>query len=115
MKAAYRELHQRGMAHSVEAWENDRLVGGLYGVSLGAAFFGESMFARTPDASKIAFVTLVGQLVRWKITLVDCQVYTDHLARFGASEWPRRRFLAALEKALDLPTRPGPWSFDATG
>lgn len=115
MKAAYRELHQRGVAHSVEAWEDGRLVGGLYGVSLGAAFFGESMFARAPDASKIAFVALVSQLVRWKITLVDCQVYTDHLARFGASEWPRRRFLAALEKALEPPTRPGPWSFDANG
>lgn len=115
MKAAYRELHQRGLAHSVEAWKDGRLVGGLYGVSLGAAFFGESMFARAPDASKIAFVALVSQLVRWKITLVDCQVYTDHLARFGASEWPRRRFLAALAKALEPQTRPGPWSFDATG
>jgi leucyl/phenylalanyl-tRNA--protein transferase len=112
---AYTELHQWGLAHSAEAWRGDDLVGGLYGVSLGAIFFGESMFARAPDASKIAFVALVAQLLRWKITLVDCQVYTDHLARFGASEWPRRRFLAALEKALDRPTRPGPWSFDATG
>jgi leucyl/phenylalanyl-tRNA---protein transferase len=115
MKEAYRELHRRGVAHSVEAWKDGRLVGGLYGVSLGAAFFGESMFARERDASKIAFVALVSQLVRWGITLVDCQVYTDHLARFGASEWPRRRFLAALAKAIAQKTLPGPWTFDATG
>ena len=113
MQAAYRELHRRGVAHSVEAWHEDRLVGGLYGVSLGAAFFGESMFTLAPDASKVAFVGLVEQLLRWGIGLVDCQVYTDHLARFGAVEWPRRRYLTALKKALARPTRPGPWRFDA--
>jgi leucyl/phenylalanyl-tRNA--protein transferase len=112
MRRAYGELHRRGLAHSVEAWRGDRLAGGLYGVSLGSAFFGESMFAREPDASKAAFVTLVGQLVRWGIELIDSQVYTDHLARFGAEEWPRRRYLRALAKALDAPTRPGPWRFD---
>jgi leucyl/phenylalanyl-tRNA--protein transferase len=112
MQAAYRELHRRGFAHSVEAWEGRRLAGGLYGVSLGAAFFGESMFARAPDASKVAFVRLVEQLVRWGIGLVDCQVHTDHLARFGAVEWPRKRYLAALKKALASPTRPGPWRFE---
>lgn len=112
MQAAYRELHRRGLAHSVEAWQEGRLVGGLYGVSLGAAFFGESMFALAPDASKVAFVRLVEQLVRWDIRLVDCQVYTDHLARFGAVEWPRKRYLTALKKALARPTRPGPWRFD---
>jgi leucyl/phenylalanyl-tRNA---protein transferase len=112
MKEAYTELHRRGFAHSVEAWQAGRLVGGLYGVSLGAAFFGESMFTAVPDASKVAFVTLLEQLVRWKINLVDCQVYTEHLARFGAREWPRRRYLAALTKALTRPTRPGPWAFD---
>jgi leucyl/phenylalanyl-tRNA--protein transferase len=115
MRNAYTDLHRRGVAHSVEAWEGDTLAGGLYGVSLGAAFFGESMFARVPDASKVAFVALVRQLARWGITLVDCQVHTDHLSRFGAEEWPRHEFLAALEKALAGPTRPGPWSFDATG
>jgi leucyl/phenylalanyl-tRNA--protein transferase len=112
MQAAYRELHRRGVAHSVEAWHEDRLVGGLYGVSLGAAFFGESMFTLAPDASKVAFVRLVEQLQRWGIGLVDCQVYTDHLARFGAVEWPRKRYLTALKKALARPTRPGPWRFE---
>jgi leucyl/phenylalanyl-tRNA---protein transferase len=112
MMDAYTELHRRGVAHSAEAWLDGELAGGLYGVSLGAAFFGESMFARAPDASKVAFVTLVRQLARWGIDLVDCQVHTDHLARFGASEWPRPRFLAALEEALQTPTRAGPWQLD---
>jgi len=106
---AYDELHRRGVAHSAEAWQDGELCGGLYGVSLGGAFFGESMFARAPDASKVAFVTLVQQLVRWGIDLVDCQVHTEHLARFGAEEWPRARFLAALDEALKKPTRSGPW------
>jgi leucyl/phenylalanyl-tRNA---protein transferase len=112
MKKAYVELHRRGLAHSAESWREGELVGGLYGVSLGAAFFGESMFALAPDASKVAFVALVGQLRRWGITLIDSQVYTDHLARFGAEEWPRRQYLAALRRALDRPLRPGPWAFD---
>ena len=115
MQAAYRELHRRGLAHSVEAWQGGRLVGGLYGVSLGAAFFGESMFALAPDASKIAFVRLVEHLQRWDIGLVDCQVYTEHLARFGAVEWPRKRYLAALKKALARPTRSGPWTLGDEG
>ncbi len=106
---AYVELHRRGVAHSAEAWRGGELQGGLYGVSLGGAFFGESMFARAPDASKVAFVTLVRQLEAWGIELVDCQVHTDHLARFGASEWPRPRFLATLAEALRKPTRLGPW------
>lgn len=112
MQAAYRELHRRGLAHSAEAWQESRLVGGLYGVSLGAAFFGESMFALEPDASKVAFVRLVEQLARWGIGLVDCQVHTDHLARFGAVEWPRKRYLSALKKALASPTRTGRWAFE---
>jgi leucyl/phenylalanyl-tRNA--protein transferase len=112
MKTAYGVLHRRGLAHSVEAWEDDALAGGLYGVSLGAAFFGESMFAHSPDASKAAFVTLVEQLARWEITLVDCQVYTEHLARFGAEEWPRDGYLRALKSALARPTRRGKWRFD---
>ncbi len=101
MVESYTELHARGVAHSAE-----------YGLSLGAAFFGESMFAREADASKVAFVALVRQLAAWGIPLVDCQVYTEHLARFGAREWPRRDFLAALHAALDRPTRLGPWTFD---
>jgi leucyl/phenylalanyl-tRNA--protein transferase len=112
MKRAYVELHRLGVAHSAEAWRDEKLVGGLYGVSLGAAFFGESMFAKTPDASKMAFVALAEQLRAWGITLIDCQVYTNHLARFGAKEWPRSRYLKALEEALTHPTRRGTWSFD---
>ncbi len=115
MKDAYSELHRQGVAHSVEAWQEKRLVGGLYGVSLGAAFFGESMFALEPDASKLAFVALCERLSNWGVCLVDCQVYTAHLARFGAEQWSRRRYLSELRKALRVPTRPGPWSFeDAT-
>ncbi len=113
MKDAYTELHRRGLAHSAEAWREGNLVGGLYGVSLGAAFFGESMFARAPDASKVAFVVLAEQITRWGVTLIDCQVYTEHLARFGAEEWPRKRYLAALKKALARPTRQGRWAFDS--
>jgi leucyl/phenylalanyl-tRNA--protein transferase len=112
MKRAYAELHRRGVAHSVEAWLQGRLVGGLYGVSLGAAFFGESMFAHEPDASKVAFVRIVEQLHAWGIGLVDCQVHTEHLERFGATEWPRTRYLLALEDALAHPTRQGRWRFD---
>jgi leucyl/phenylalanyl-tRNA--protein transferase len=113
MKAAYLKLHERGLAHSAEAWDGDDLVGGLYGVSLGAAFFGESMFTHVPEASKVSFVTFTEQLERWGIRLVDCQVYTEHLARFGAREWPRGEFLAALRVALEVPARVGPWRFDA--
>jgi leucyl/phenylalanyl-tRNA--protein transferase len=107
---AYCELHERGVAHSAEAWRDGELVGGLYGVSLGAAFFGESMFALAPDASKVAFVTLVRALSGWGIELVDCQVRTEHLARFGAEDWPRARFLGALREALGKETRFGPWA-----
>jgi leucyl/phenylalanyl-tRNA--protein transferase len=112
MVDSYTELHRRGVAHSVEAWEGDELVGGLYGLSLGTVFFGESMFARARDASKVAFVRLVRQLEAWGISLIDCQVYTPHLASFGAREWPRRAFLQALRPALEKPSRLGPWRFD---
>ncbi len=112
MKSAYVELHRLGFAHSAEAWSGEELAGGLYGVSLGGAFFGESMFARASDASKIAFVALVEQLARWKIDLVDCQVETSHLARFGARPVPRARYLEALSRELEKRTRRGRWSFD---
>ena len=112
MVAAYTTLHQRGFAHSIEAWRGDELVGGLYGVSLGAAFFGESMFARADDASKIAFAATVAQLDAWKIGLIDCQVHTEHLERFGAYEVPRLRYMEMLHIALDEPTRRRNWSFD---
>jgi leucyl/phenylalanyl-tRNA--protein transferase len=120
MIRAYIALHELGFAHSVEAWAGDeegtgeRLVGGLYGVSLGSAFFGESMFAHEDDASKLAFVALVRQLSHWGFDFIDCQVRTEHLARFGATEWPRARFLDALAAALEGETRRGPWCFDTT-
>jgi leucyl/phenylalanyl-tRNA--protein transferase len=112
MVNAYTQLFDLGFAHSVEAWDADGLAGGLYGVSLGGVFFGESMFARTPDASKIAFAASIHQLDAWDIKLVDCQVHTEHLARFGAHEVPRETYLGLLRDALDLPTRRGRWAFD---
>jgi leucyl/phenylalanyl-tRNA--protein transferase len=112
MVDAYNKLFELGFAHSVEAWKGGELVGGLYGVSLGAAFFGESMFARAPDASKIAFVASIRQLDAWHIGLVDCQVHTEHLERFGAYEVPRQQYLAMLARALDEPTRRGRWAFE---
>jgi len=112
MIKGYTALHERGFAHSIEAWQDGRLAGGLYGISLGAVFYGESMFADVPDASKIAFATLLGNLIHWDFQLVDCQSYTEHLAAFGAEEWPRERFLAALEEALEIPTRMGPWTLE---
>jgi leucyl/phenylalanyl-tRNA--protein transferase len=115
MRAAYAQLHALGFAHSAEAWEAGRLVGGLYGVSLGSIFFGESMFAARSDASKVAFVVLVRQLARWGFELVDCQIHTTHLERFGAVEWPRRRFLDALERGLERETRRGVWRLDTAG
>ena len=113
MQEAYVDLHALGFAHSAEAWHEGQLVGGLYGVSLGAAFFGESMFARAPDASKLAFVALMQQLRAWDFQLVDCQQETEHLARFGAMARSREEFLQRLERALEQPTRRGPWRFDA--
>jgi leucyl/phenylalanyl-tRNA--protein transferase len=112
LRQSFVALHRRGLAHSVEAWQGARLVGGLYGLSLGTAFFGESMFAHAPDASKIAFVKLVGQLARWRFKLIDCQVPTEHVARFGAREIVLDDFLLELAEAMDGPTRRGPWSFE---
>lgn len=113
MQAAYVHLFELGFAHSAEAWRGGRLVGGLYGVSLGGAFFGESMFALEPDASKVAFVALVRQLESWSFDLIDCQVHTDHLERFGARAWSRARFLAALAQSIERETRRGQWRLDA--
>ena len=113
MMEAYVGLHHQGFAHSVEAHRGDRLVGGLYGVSIGGVFFGESMFALESDASKIAFAALVPQLQRWGIELIDCQVATGHLARFGAETVSRRSYLQALRQAIQKPTRRGRWSFDS--
>jgi len=115
MVEAYLRLHRLGLAHSFEAWQEERLVGGLYGVSLGGAFFGESMFADRPDASKVAFASAVTWLAGQGIDLVDCQVRTEHLARFGAREVPRAVFLADLAAALTRPTRRGAWSLAPQG
>jgi leucyl/phenylalanyl-tRNA--protein transferase len=115
MAQAYARLHELGFAHSAETWQGGELVGGLYGVSLGSAFFGESMFADRPDASKIAFAVLVRQLTAWGFDLIDCQVHTEHLARFGAREGTRRRFLTALRRSLATATRSGAWKLEERG
>ncbi len=111
MIAAYTRLHGAGIAHSVETWIEDRLVGGLYGVSLGRAFFGESMFSRVSDASKIAFAHLARQLERWHYGLIDCQMETAHLASLGARAIPRERFLHALAPLVNCEP-PRSWTFD---
>ena len=111
MIRAYEELHEAGFAHSVESWWEGKLAGGLYGVSLGKVFFGESMFYRVKDASKVAFVYLVILLQHWGFDLIDCQVTTSHLLRFGAREIPRSQFLKRLARALQHRTRRGRWSF----
>jgi len=107
MQRAYGELHRLGLAHSVEAWREGRLVGGLYGVALGGAFFGESMFATEPDASKACFATLGAQLADWGFSLLDCQVENAHTTSLGATAIPRAAFLARLEAAVEGPDRWG--------
>jgi leucyl/phenylalanyl-tRNA---protein transferase len=109
MRSAYRRLHQLGFAHSVETWMNGELAGGLYGVSLGAAFFGESMFARVRDASKIALVHLVRKLEREDYGLIDCQMRTGHLATLGAREIPRAQFSRLLGELVDYARAPSSW------
>ncbi len=111
MRRAYSALHRVGMAHSVEVWQGNALVGGLYGVAVGRAFSGESMFHRAANASKLALVVTVEWLRSQGVPLVDCQLYTDNLARFGADAMPRRAFLdewAALTAEPPLPYR-WPW------
>jgi leucyl/phenylalanyl-tRNA--protein transferase len=103
---SYCVLHERGLAHSIETWQDDVLVGGLYGVALRGAFFGESMFHRVPDASKVALVALVDRLRAQGYALLDTQWVTGHLAQFGAVEIPRRRYLRLLEAALKIEPPP---------
>ena len=107
IERAYTELHRLGLAHSVETWRQGRLVGGLYGVALGGAFFGESMFSRKTDASKVALVALVEHLRARGFVLLDIQYLTEHLARFGAVEIPRAEYERRLAEALRLPCRFG--------
>lgn len=106
---AYCNLHLAGIAHSVETWLDGELVGGLYGVALGRAFFGESMFMRVTDASKVALATLVRQLEQWGFGLVDCQMNTAHLARFGAREITRSEFTRRLQELIHYEPVPAPW------
>lgn len=109
---AFVKLHQLGFAHCVEAWHEGELVGGMYGLALGAGFFGESMFAKQSDASKVAFVHLSRQLAAWDFQFLDCQVHTENMERFGARPCSREEFLAQLDRALECETRRGPWQFD---
>jgi len=101
MVAAYCELHRLGYSHSVEVWMDNELSGGLYGVAIGKMFYGESMFSRLTDASKIAFAHLARQLESWKFEMIDCQMYTPHLASLGAREIPRAEFIASLQELIN--------------
>jgi leucyl/phenylalanyl-tRNA--protein transferase len=110
MVKAYTALHRAGYAHSVESYKDGVLVGGLYGVSLGGFFFGESMFSLTDDASKVAFVALAERLVAWDFDLIDGQLQNDHLDRFGLLVIPRAEFMERLRLSLGRPTRRGSWT-----
>jgi len=114
MARAYGALHEAGVAHSVETWIGDELAGGLYGVAIGRMFFGESMFTRVTDASKIAFVHAVRQLERWGVPLIDCQMSTGHLASLGAREISRAAFLAEVARLVDEAPLPARWVLDDT-
>ena len=110
MIEAYCQLHAQGHAHSVECWQSGELVGGLYGVSLGAVFFGESMFSLAPDSSKVALAALVELLKGWDFELIDCQVGTGHLQRLGAREITGAEFSTRLAQAMTRPSHQGKWS-----
>lgn len=114
MVAAYLRLHQAGYAHSIETWREGQLVGGLYGVAIGRMFYGESMFSREADASKVALVRLCRQLQRWQFGLIDCQMETPHLASMGARTLPRAEFCARVADLVNLPHLSGSWTFDAS-
>lgn len=112
MRAAYAKLHALGDAHSIEVWRDGQLIGGLYGVAMGRMFFGESMFSRERDASKIALVWLARQLHAWGFPILDGQVGSDHLYRMGAVDLPRSRFLRVVAEASRQPGIASPWAFD---
>jgi leucyl/phenylalanyl-tRNA--protein transferase len=109
MLEAYSKLHELGYAHSVETWKDGQLVGGLYGVALGGAFFAESMFMKVDNASKVAFVSLVRQLQAWGFRIIDCQQSSPHVLRLGAEEIPRREFIRYLGEATGAPNRRESW------
>jgi leucyl/phenylalanyl-tRNA--protein transferase len=108
MKKAYSDLHNKGIAHSVEVWEGEELVGGLYGVNVGKVFCGESMFSKKSNTSKLAFITLVQELFNHNYFMIDCQMYTDHLASLGAEEIDRDQFLLELNRYRDSDS----WDFN---
>jgi len=109
---AYCKLHSAGYAHSMEVWQQEELAGGIYGVSLGKCFFGESMFSRVSNASNVALVKLAKYLSELSFDLIDCQVPTEHLIRFGARKIPRKLFLNQLEISLNAPTQKGKWIYN---
>jgi len=115
MIAAYRRLHDQGLAHSVETWQDGVLVGGLYGVALGRVFFGESMFTHVSDASKIALVHLCGKLAERGFRLIDCQMVTAHMIRLGAKQIPRTDFIRKLDRWCAHPDWRGSWDDGRTG
>lgn len=112
MMAAYKELRREGWAHSLEVWRGDRLAGGIYGVAIGRMFFGESMFHRRTDASKVALIALCRQLAAWDFPLLDCQVHSPHVERMGATRVPRRTFIDCVEALTRRPGVPAPWRFE---
>ena len=112
MQQAYIRLHQAGYAHSIEIWLNGKLVGGLYGIAIGKVFFGESMFSRVTDASKVAFVFLVRQLQRWQFGVIDCQIQSAHLDQFGAELIPRSEFTMLLNQFCNQTGLGGLWTID---
>ncbi len=109
LKHSFVELHARGITHSVEVWQGDQLVGGIYGMALGRVFFGESMFSRVTDASKMALISLCRQLEHWDFGLLDCQVTNPHLLSMGAIELPRARFIQEIKALANQPGQPGSW------
>jgi leucyl/phenylalanyl-tRNA--protein transferase len=112
MRRAYTCLFEAGVAHSIEVWVNGSLAGGLYGVAVGRMFYGESMFSRVSDASKIAIVALSAQLAHWGFPMIDCQMRTAHLATLGAIEIPRARFVQEVEHLVEQEPVPSPWKVD---
>jgi leucyl/phenylalanyl-tRNA--protein transferase len=111
IKNAYIRLHELGYAHCLEVWQGERLVGGIYGISLGKCFFGESMFSKVPNASKFAFIKLAQLLVKMDFLMLDCQVPSEHLRKLGAREIPRNEFLELLKLGLKSKTLVGKWEF----
>ena len=109
MLKAYCRLHDMGYAHSVECWLDDQLAGGLYGIALGGIFFGESMFSKEPNSSKIALVSLLKKLQEWDFNCIDCQMKTEHLMQFGAREIPGNEFRELLDKSIALTDQKGKW------